>query len=37
MNEPLFTLKNRWFTISVAAVVIIAALYGVHLLERHVR
>jgi len=26
MNEPLFSLKNRWFTISVAAVVVIAAL-----------
>jgi cytochrome c553 len=25
MNEPLFSLKNRWFTISVAAVVAIAA------------
>ena len=26
MNEPLFSLKNRWFTISVGAVVLIAVL-----------
>ena len=26
MNEPLFSLKNRWFTIAVAAVVAIAAI-----------
>ena len=26
MNEPLFSLKNRWFTIAVAAVAAIAAI-----------